>query len=232
MKLKLLFDCDDTLYDLSWPFKSSVEQLIAYDQRKHIDLEQFYMDYRKAGDEIFDRVQNGEISIDDSGIYRIKKACAKYGIDISDKEAEIFQRTYKTYQKEIHMAPELEAYLATTDFELGVLTNGENAHQRAKCKALGIFDYIPENHVFTSGGIGYAKPDSRAFRHVLKSLNESAEDWYYIGDNYIHDMEGAKAVGMHTIHFNRHHQQEGSASDFTVYSEKELIELLKELSNQ
>lgn len=35
---------------------------------------------------------------------------------------------------------------------------------------------------------------------------------------------------MKTIHFNRHHQEEGDASDYVVYTEKELIDLLKELS--
>lgn len=232
MKLKLLFDCDDTLYDLSEPFKRSVKQLIPYDQRKAIDLEQFYMDYRKAGDGIFDRIQSGEISVDEAGMYRIQKACEKYGIDMSDKEAGNFQRTYRNYQKEIHMSSELKTYLAHTNFELGVLTNGEDSHQLAKCQALGIFDYIPETHVFTSGQIGYAKPDPRAFEYALKHLDGPAESWYYVGDHYINDIEGAKAVGMQTIHFNRHHQQEGSASDYIVYSEKELIELLKELSSQ
>ena len=55
---------------------------------------------------------------------------------------------------------------------------------------------------------------------------------YYIGDNYIKDMEGAKAAGLHTIHFNRHNLQEGMASDYIVYNEDQLVALLKELERR
>ncbi len=45
-------------------------------------------------------------------------------------------------------------------------------------------------------------------------------------------MEGAKNAGMHTIHLNRHHHhQEGNCSDYTVYTEEELIDLLVRLEN-
>ncbi|WP_290155330.1 hypothetical protein, partial [uncultured Dubosiella sp.] len=72
MKLKLCFDCDDTLYDLSWPFRMSASHLFADGQLDPIDMERFYLDYRKAGDEIFDQIQTGKISIDESGRHRIK----------------------------------------------------------------------------------------------------------------------------------------------------------------
>lgn len=77
--MKLLFDCDDTLYDLSWPFEMSVERMFDPALLRNTDRDQFYADYRKAGDAIFDQVQNGTISIDESGIYRIKEACKNMG---------------------------------------------------------------------------------------------------------------------------------------------------------
>ena len=57
-------------------------------------------------------------------------------------------------------------------------------------------------------------------------MNEKSEDWYYIGDNYKNDMEGAKKAGLKTIHFNRHHTLEGPCSDYVVYSELELMKLM------
>ena len=80
--MKLLFDCDDTLYDLSWPFEMSVERMFDPALLRNTDRDQFYADYRKAGDAIFDQVQNGTISIDESGIYRIKEACKKHGLSL------------------------------------------------------------------------------------------------------------------------------------------------------
>lgn len=230
MKLKLCFDCDDTLYDLSWPFRMSMDHMFDKDVLDSINLEKFYTDYRKAGDEIFDQIQNGEITIDESGQYRIKKVCEQYGIAIDDQFAKDFQKMYRGYQQNISMSPELIEYLSQGNVDLAILTNGEHAHQYAKLATLGVFDYFHPSHVFTSGKIGFAKPDSRAFEHVMNTLNENAMDWYYIGDSYKNDMEGAKNIGMKTIHFNRHHGQEGNAADHVVYNETQLIELLKELS--
>lgn len=230
MKLKLCFDCDDTLYDLSWPFRMSLDHMFDKTALDSIDLEKFYLDYRKAGDEIFDQIQNGKITIDESGQYRIKKVCDQYGVAIDDQFAKEFQKMYRGYQQNITMSSELTEYLSEKDVELAILTNGEHEHQYAKLATLGVFDYFHPSHVFTSGKIGFAKPDPRAFEQVMKILNENAMDWYYIGDSYTNDMEGAKNIGMKTIHFNRHHGPEGKASDYVVYNENQLIELLKELS--
>lgn len=100
-----------------------------------------------------------------------------------------------------------------------------------KLQALDVFRYFKEDHVFTSGGIGFAKPHPKAFETVACHTNTSISDWYYIGDNYINDMEGAKNAGMKTIHFNRHHLLEGDCADYLVYTEEELIDLLKRLEN-
>lgn len=64
---------------------------------------------------------------------------------------------------------------------------------------------------------------------MFSNMKENISDWYYIGDNYTNDMEGAKKVGMKTIHFNRHHGLEGTSSDHVVYSENELVNLLRKL---
>ena len=141
-----------------------------------------------------------------------------------------FRRCTAIIKKISRWTRSLSTFFQETDADLAILTNGDHGHQYAKLSTLGVFDYFHPSHVFTSGKIGFAKPDPRAFTEVMDTLNENAMDWYYIGDSYGNDMEGAKNVGMKTIHFNRHHGPEGEAADYVVYSEKQLIELLKELS--
>ena len=215
-----MFDCDDTLYDLQWPFKQCVNELLSV----HVNFDNFYRDYRMYGDLIFDKLQNGTITVDESGIYRIEKVCEQYKIHISHDLAIAFQNRYRYYQKHIRMDKEIFDYFSTTKDELAILTNGQNEHQKNKLKTLGVFDFIPENHIFTSEQIGYAKPDPKSFLGCLHFMNEDAHDWCYVGDNYINDIEGAKSVGMKTIHFNRHHQKSGPAADFEVFSAKELMD--------
>lgn len=221
---KLMFDCDDTLYDLSWPFRKCMEEFLP---NVDVDMDLFYADYRKFGDLIFDQLQQGKITIDESGVYRIEKACEKYGIELSHESAVEFQSRYKYYQHHIEMDGPLIDYFSNCEDELAILTNGEDAHQRMKLEVLHVFDYFNPENVFTSGQIGVAKPDVKAFKKCMDAMQEDITEWYYVGDNYINDMQGAKSAGMKTIHFNRHHQASGPCADHVVYSAEELVELIK-----
>lgn len=156
---KVMFDCDDTLYDLSWPFRKCMEEFLP---NVDVDMDLFYADYRKFGDMIFDDLQQGKITIDESGVYRIEKACEKYGIIFSHSKAVEFQSRYKYYQHHIEMDAPLIDYLSNCEDELAILTNGEDAHQRMKLEVLHVFDYFKASHVFTSGQLGVAKPDVNA----------------------------------------------------------------------
>ena len=118
-------------------------------------------------------------------------------------------------------------YFSNCEDELAILTNGEDAHQRMKLEVLHVFEYFKASHVFTSGQLGVAKPDVNAFKKCMEAMHEDITEWYYVGDNYINDMQGAKSAGMKTIHFNRHHQVSGPCADHVVYSAKELVEFIK-----
>ena len=39
---KVMFDCDDTLYDLSWPFRKCMEEFLP---NVDVDIDLFYTDY-------------------------------------------------------------------------------------------------------------------------------------------------------------------------------------------
>ena len=151
----------------------------------------------------------------------------KYSIQAAD-----FQDAYRKYQGQISMQPVLHEFFASTSAKVSILTNGQEGHQKDKVRTLGMYDYIGDDAIFTSEGIGYAKPDAKAFQTVCDRLSIPYDTMYYIGDNYIKDMEGAKAAGLHTIHFNRHNLQEGMASDYIVYNEDQLVALLKELERR
>lgn len=227
--LNLCFDCDDTLYDLQEPFNRSVKQFIPV---LPVSLPFFYKVYRKVGDRVFDLEHEHVITSDDVGIYRIYGACKELDIPFTLEQAADFQDAYRKYQGQISMQPVLHEFFVSTSARVSILTNGQEGHQKDKVRTLGMYDYIGDDAIFTSEGIGYAKPDSKAFQTVCDRLSIPYDTMYYIGDNYIKDMEGAKAAGLHTIHFNRHNLQEGMASDYIVYNEDQLVALLKELERR
>lgn len=227
--LNLCFDCDDTLYDLQEPFNRSVKQFIPV---LPVSLPFFYKVYRKVGDRVFDLEHEHVITSDDVGIYRIYGACKELSIPFTLEQAADFQDAYRKYQGQISMQPVLHEFFASTSARVSILTNGQEGHQKDKVRTLGMYDYIGYDAIFTSEGIGYAKPDAKAFQTVCDRLSIPYDTMYYIGDNYIKDMEGAKSAGLHTIHFNRHNLQEGMASDYIVYNEDQLVALLIELERR
>lgn len=224
--MNLCFDCDDTLYDLQWPFKQAVMDRMP---ECAIDLSVFYQRYRDIGDTIFELEHQHIITNDDVGIYRIYKACESLDIPCTLEQAADFQDAYRENQKHIGMDPILHQFFSSCTCRIAILTNGQESHQKDKVCALGMYEYVPQNLVFSSEGIGYAKPDPRAFETVVAYTHTKPGDWIYIGDNYINDMEGAKQAGWHTIHFNRHRRQEGPCSDYVVYNETQLVALLAKI---
>ncbi len=230
--MKFCFDCDDTLYDLEWPFRMSMQEIIPFVLHSKIDITEFYHTYRKYGDDVFDYLHEGKITIDDSGIYRIYKVCQDYDIPLDLEKACDFQDTYVSYQRKISMSDTLKNYFKYTHSELAILTNGEDTHQRMKLKALDVQSYFKEDHIFTSGQLTFAKPDPKAFQAVAENCDSRPQDWFYVGDNYINDIQGGHNAGFKTIHFNRHHGIEGDAADYIVYTEQELVDLLMELEKK
>lgn len=216
------FDCDDTLYDSIEPFVRTMAEFIP---DLSLDMKTFYKEYRKFGDDVFDLLQEGTITLADSGIYRIYKVCQKWGIPFTLEQSADFQERYNYWQNHLTMDPDLKEWLDKTKADLWILSNGPDAHQRAKMKALGLERWFQPDHIFTSGQIGAAKPEGRAFAAVT----EDPADWFYIGDNYINDMEGAKAAGWQTIHYNRHNGPTGPAADHVVSTGRQLADLLEQL---
>ncbi len=80
---------------------------------------------------------------------------------------------------------------------VAVLTNGtdtipvEVAEQGIACRV---------DHVFNSAEIGHAKPDARAFQHVLDALDLPGDEVFFTDDSPS-KLAGAVEVGMHTHAF-------------------------------
>lgn len=78
-----------------------------------------------------------------------------------------------------------------------ILTNGTDTIA-AELAGLGIADRF--DHVFNSAGIGYAKPDVRAFAHVVSATGIEAAATFFTDDS-MGKLAGADAFGMTTHHF-------------------------------
>ena len=231
--MNIIFDLDDTLYDLHLPFAKAVETI--FQNQYVLDIEELLIASRKYGDSIFPQLHAGKISIDEAGAYRIQKAMEDCGYTISKETAICFQKSYRHYQDEIVISDSMCAlldWLVGKGVFLGVLTNGKTEHQQRKIKNLGLKRWISEEYMLVSQEIGYSKPHVQAFLTACQRWKLKPEDTWYIGDTYINDVEGAKRAGLHAIYFNRrHHQLPDSKylADAVVGNEEELYCLLKNM---
>lgn len=80
---------------------------------------------------------------------------------------------------------------------VAMLTNGTDTIPE-EVRALGLDGHF--DAIFNSAEIGFAKPDVRAFRHVLDSLDLDGSEVFFTDDSATH-LEGAEQVGMAIHHF-------------------------------
>jgi putative hydrolase of the HAD superfamily len=83
---------------------------------------------------------------------------------------------------------------------LGLISNTGWSSGRALRPVLGDLGLLPHFTTLAfSDEVGWAKPDARIFRRVLKGLRAEPETVLHVGDGLASDVRGAKALGMATL---------------------------------
>ena len=133
----IIFDVDDTLYDLMEPFQKAHEELM--EERTDAECEELFKASRIYSDEAFYMVREGKIAKDEEFAYRIQKTYKEAGVDVSKDEAKKFEERYRYYQKHIHLPDEIKEILTICKQQgktMGILTNGTALHQGKKLEIL------------------------------------------------------------------------------------------------
>ncbi|WP_223624027.1 HAD family hydrolase [Microbacterium sp. EST19A] len=87
--------------------------------------------------------------------------------------------------------------LRAAGIRTAILTNGTDTIP-AEAAELGLIERFEA--IFNSAEIGWAKPDERAFQHVLDALGLEASEVFFTDDS-AGTLAGAEALGMPTHHF-------------------------------
>ncbi len=231
--MHIIFDVDDTLYDQTQPFKRAFQTL--WEKKYQVDVDELYKVSRKYSNQIFDLVMNNTMSVDDSGVYRMRKAMNDFNYQISEEEALQFQLCYRHNQGHITMSETMKAildYCVNEEVTLAVLTNGMSEHQRKKIAGLGLQKWMDETHFFVSDELRVSKPDAKAFHHIQNKLHLNPEQTYYVGDSYEHDIVGANSAGWKTIYLNRRNnpvEMFQVKPDYVVNNEEELFSCIQNI---
>ncbi len=120
----------------------------------------------------------------------------------------------------------------STEYTLGVISNGLPDVQANKLNALPFnHSFEPSLRVF-SGGVGHAKPDPRIFQHALEHAGVEPREAVMIGDQALADVGGAQGAGLRGVWFkpDGNSASDGISPDATIRSFDELPRLLRDWS--
>ena len=230
----IAFDVDDTLYDLADPYRRAVGEF--FGSGFELPLDELFVRSRIRSDEAYERVILGEKPVEYMHVYRVQKAFGDFGMEVSAEDAIAFQRVYEKCQASIALSPAMADLIRTCTgrgISVGIISNGDSAHQWAKVSALGIPDLVPRDRIVISGDVGHCKPDLEIFRHAEERLGAAPSDCWFVGDTYDCDALGSLRAGWHCIWFNRRGRvlEAGDpAPDIEVTTEEELVSAVREVA--
>jgi putative hydrolase of the HAD superfamily len=84
---------------------------------------------------------------------------------------------------------------------VGIVTNGVVARQAPKVAVLGLDGLV--DAVVVSEAVGVSKPDRRIFDHALAALGVRPEAAWFVGDNPVTDVLGARRAGLTPVWLRR-----------------------------
>jgi len=168
----------------------------------------FGMTFEEIEDFVFsgesgDRAQRGEISVEQHWENQRKE------LGLSPVEMQVFRDQFWQGDR---LDTDLVAYIRQLrqSYKTGLLSNAFSDLRAVVSEIWKFADAF--NEMIISAEVGLVKPDPRIYHLALERLGVVPEAAVFI-DDYIHNVEGARAVNMHAIHFRDPQQTRSELQD-------------------
>ena len=202
--LDVFFDLDHTLWDFEKNSALTFEKILIQ-HNVAVDLPDFLEVYIPINLAFWKLYREEKITKSELRYQRLKTVFDELKYTVSD---EIIDQLAIDYIKHLssynHLFPntiEVLEYLKPK-YKLHIITNGFQEIQEKKMVNAKIRNYFDQ--IINSEMAGVKKPNPLIFELALNSANTTSESSIMIGDSIEADILGAKAVGLHTLHFNAH----------------------------
>lgn len=209
MTVRAVFlDVDDTLVDYQMAaraaFENALGSLDGYDEFHGMDH--------------YERFLTGEFDFQTFRETRMADFLALVGrtedvpraIDIERRRFAALEAHYRLFDD----VPACLDLLRSRDLRVGLITNNEGVHQRAKLAIVGLDRLV--DAIVISQEIGIAKPDARIFAHACQLLGVRPDEALHVGDNPYADAEGAHLAGLRALWLDRRAEYDGAVRPFAV----------------
>ena len=203
IKMMIILDIDDTVLDHSGA-EIAAANLFGQEFADRIpDYEEgtFVSKWRTASEKHIATFLEGKIDFQEQRRRRIREVFHNDSMS-ADQVDTLFSVYLRHYENSWRAFPDVLPFLERHgDRGIGILSDGAQAQQEAKLKAIGVYPYV--TFVVTAESTGMSKPDVRMFHQACALAKVSPSDACYIGDNLKKDAIGAISAGLRGVWLNR-----------------------------
>jgi HAD superfamily hydrolase (TIGR01549 family) len=184
----ILFDLDDTLYDLRSYWRGRLHEAIDDVLARYPHFDRDTLVHQAIAEKVY--------------IEKLPAFLRGQGVDDEPLIAsahEIFQRDW--FERLVLFDDAVQTLEALRPrFKLGLVTNGPSRTQRPKIDQFQLIDYF--DLLIVSEEVGVAKPDPAMFVMALELVYVAPSVALFVGDSPEFDLRGAAAAGMPFIWMN------------------------------
>jgi putative hydrolase of the HAD superfamily len=184
----ILFDLDDTLYDLRSYWRGRLHEAIEEVLERYPHFDRDALVHQALTEKVY--------------IEKLPAFLRGQGVDdepLIASAQEIFRRDW--FRRLVLFDDAVQTLKALRPrFKLGLVTNGPSRTQRPKIEQFQLIDYL--DLLIVSEEVGVSKPDPAIFAIALERLAVVPSEALFVGDSPEFDLRGAAAAGMPFIWMN------------------------------
>ncbi len=223
--IKAVFiDIDNTLLDFN---KSAKEAVKSSFLQENLEYDESVFDtFTKINDAMWLDIEKGVLTKEMHSKIRWKRIFEALGIE---RDGESFEEVFIHHLNRsaipVDGAGEMLEYLSGK-YTLYAASNGSQSQQEGRLEIAGFLKYFKD--VFTSGRMGFHKPDVRFFEGCFTEIPYSKQEVMLIGDSLSADVKGGKDFGIKCCWFNFFNIPcpEEAKPDFEIYSPEEITKIM------
>ena len=225
----IFFDLDRTLWDFDAAAEVAFERIYEKYGLKELGIpsaHEFHEVYHPLNEQLWVLYRADQITKEELNRTRFMKPLEHYGIHDTDLADHLSEDYVYWSPRIVRLVPgtmELLDYLKPK-YHLHLITNGFQEVQHTKLSGSGLEPYFETLTV--SEEVGVKKPKPEIFRYALAKDHATAEESLMIGDEMAVDIDGARAIGMHTVLFNPKGETIEGARTFEVKRLMEITEFV------
>jgi HAD superfamily hydrolase (TIGR01549 family) len=201
----VLFDLDDTLFDHQQCARAALGAIRdLHPSFSGMEPARFEQSHSQILETLHLEVLAGRLPLDAARVERFRRLYSAAGVEagpeMSEQAAVVYRDRYIASRTEVKGATALLEALRHRA-RVVIVSNNLLAEQQAKLRHCGLDRHI--DALVVSEEAGVSKPDPGIFEIALRRADVTASEAVMVGDSWTNDIEGARAVGIRAVWFNR-----------------------------